>query len=46
MKTKAISLFFAFGLFLSACGGRSAFRQNQAKWEDQNINHYRFTVAV
>ncbi len=46
MKTKIISLFFTTVLLLSACGGGSAFQQNQEKWEGQNINHYRFTVAV
>ena len=46
MKTKKISLFFILVLTLSACSGTSAFQQNQAKWEGQNINHYRFTIAV
>jgi hypothetical protein len=46
MKTKIISLFFVLVLTLSACGSGSAFQQNQDKWESQNINHYRFTVAV
>ena len=45
MKTRIITLFFILVLTLSACGG-SAFQQNQKKWEGQNINHYRFTVAV
>ena len=45
MKTKIITLFFILVLTLSACGG-SAFQQNQKNWEGQNINHYRFTVAV
>lgn len=46
MKKKIISLLFVVVLTLSACGGRSTFQQNQEKWESQNINHYRFTVAV
>ena len=46
MKTKMISLFFVLVLILSACGSGSTFQQNQDKWEGQNINHYRFTVAV
>jgi len=46
MKTKMISLFFILVLMLSACGGGSNFQQNQDKWEGQNINHYRFTIAV
>ena len=46
MKTKFISLFFALVLTLSACGGGSAFQQNQEKWEGKNIDHYQFTVAV
>ena len=46
MKTKFIPLFFALVLMLSACGGGSAFQQNQEKWEGQNIDHYQFTVAV
>jgi hypothetical protein len=46
MKTKMIFLFSALVLTLSACGGGSAFQQNQDKWEGQNISHYRFTVAV
>jgi hypothetical protein len=46
MKTKIFSLFFVLVLTLSACGGGSTFQQNQDKWESQNINHYRFTVAV
>ena len=46
MKTKFISLFFALVLTLSACSGGSAFQKNHEKWEGQNINHYRFTVAV
>ena len=46
MNTKLISLFFILVLTLSACGDRSGFQQNQAKWEGQNIDHYRFTVAV
>lgn len=46
MKTKSIYLFFVLILALSACGGGSAFQQNRGKWEGQNIDHYRFTVAV
>ena len=46
MKTKMISLFFVLVLTLSACGNGSTFQENQDKWEGQNINHYRFTVAV
>jgi hypothetical protein len=46
MKTKTISLFFALVLILSACGSGSEFQKNQDKWEAQDINHYRFTVAV
>ena len=46
MKTKFISLFFILGFALSACSGGSALQQNQAKWNGQNIDHYRFTVAV
>ena len=46
MKTNFISLLFVLVLTLSACGGSSEFRQNQEKWEGQNITHYRFTVAV
>jgi len=46
MKTKMISLFFILVLTLSACSGESTFQQNQDKWKGQNINHYRFTVAV
>ena len=46
MKTRIITLFFILVLTISACGGGSVFQQNQKKWEGQNINHYRFTVAV
>ena len=46
MKTKLFTLLFVLVLTLSACGGGSAFQQNQEKWESQNIDHYRFTVAV
>ena len=46
MKTKFISLFFVLVLVLSACGGGSAFQRNQDKWQAQDINHYRYTVAV
>lgn len=46
MKTKIALLFFVLVLTLSACDGGSAFQQNREKWESQNINHYRFTVAV
>jgi hypothetical protein len=46
MKTKLVSLFFMLVLGLSACGGRSAFQQNQDKWQAQDINHYRYTIAV
>jgi len=46
MKTKAIYLFFALALALSACSGGSAVQQNREIWEGQNIDHYRFTVVV
>ena len=46
MKTKFITFFFILVLALSACGGGTEFQQNQAKWEGQNIDHYRFTIAV
>lgn len=46
MKTKIFSIFFALVLTLSACGGGSAFQQNQEKWEGHNLDHYRFTIAV
>lgn len=46
MKTKPLSLFFVFAIVLSACSGGSEFQQNQKKWDAQNIDHYRFTVAV
>jgi hypothetical protein len=46
MKTKFFSLFFVLGIVFSACNGGSEFQQNQKKWDGQNINHYRFTVAV
>jgi hypothetical protein len=46
MKTKLISLFFVLVLGLSACGGGSAFQQNQSKWEGKDIDHYRYTIAV
>lgn len=46
MKTKFVSLLFILVLTLSACGGGSTFQQNQAKWERQNIDHYRYTIAV
>ena len=46
MKTKFVSLLFVLVLTLSACGGGSTFQQNQAKWESQNIDHYRYTIAV
>ena len=46
MKTKIFSIFFVLVLTLSACGGASEFQRNQDKWEGQNINHYRYTVAV
>ncbi|MGB7875337.1 MAG: DUF6174 domain-containing protein [Anaerolineales bacterium] len=46
MKTNLFTLLFVLVLTLSACGGGSAFQQNQEKWESQNIDHYRFTVAV
>ena len=46
MKTRIITLFLILVLTISACGGGSVFQQNQKKWEGQNINHYRFTVAV
>jgi len=46
MKTKLVSLLFVLVLTLSACGGGSALKQNQAKWDGQNIDHYRYTIAV
>ena len=46
MKTKTLSLFFVLAIVFSACSNGSAFQQNQKKWDGQNINHYRFTVAV
>jgi len=46
MKTQTLSLLFVLVIVLSACGGGSAFQQNQEKWDGQNIDHYRFTVAV
>ena len=46
MKTKFIIPIFILVLTISACGGGSEFKQNQAKWEAQNVDHYRFTVAV
>ena len=46
MKTKIIPLLFVLVLTLSACGGGTMFQQNQEKWDRQNIDHYRFTVAV
>ena len=46
MKTKTLYLFFALVLVLSACSGGSALQQNRVKWEGQNVDHYRFTVAV
>lgn len=46
MKTKLFSLFFVFAIVFSACSGGSEFQQNQKKWDGQNINHYRFAVAV
>jgi hypothetical protein len=46
MKAKIISLLFVLVLILSACSGGSAFQRNLDTWEEQNINHYRFTVIV
>ncbi|MBN1451361.1 MAG: hypothetical protein JW963_10135 [Anaerolineales bacterium] len=46
MKTKILSLFLMLAIFLPACAGGTVFQQNRDKWESQNINHYRFTVAV
>ena len=46
MRTKIISLLFVLVLTLSACSGGTTFQQNQEKWDGQNIDHYRFTVAV
>ena len=46
MKIKLISLFFILVLTLSACGGASEFQRNQDRWEEQNVNHYRFTLVV
>ena len=46
MKTKIISLLLALVFVLSACGGRSEFQRNQDKWQSQDIEHYRFTIAV
>jgi len=46
MKTKVISLLLVLVLGLSACGSESEFQRNQKKWQAQDINHYRFTIAV
>jgi hypothetical protein len=46
MKIKIISLMFALILTVSACGGGSELQQNRAKWEGQNIDHYRFTAVL
>jgi hypothetical protein len=46
MKTKTLFLFFALAIVFSACSGGSEFQQNQKKWDGQNINHYRYTIAV
>lgn len=46
MKTKIITLLFALVLALSACSGGSVVQQNRERWEEQNIDHYRFTVVV
>lgn len=46
MKAKTFSLFFVLAIVFYACSGGSEFQQNQKKWDVQNIDHYRFTVAV
>lgn len=46
MKSKAIYFLIALALTVTACGGESELQQNRAKWEEQNIDHYRFTVVV
>lgn len=46
MKTKFFSILFILVLTVSACGGGSQFQQNRAKWERQNINHYRYTLVI
>ena len=48
MKTKLVSLLFVLVLLISACGGSggSELQQNREKWEEQNIEHYRYTVVV
>jgi ABC-type glycerol-3-phosphate transport system substrate-binding protein len=43
---KIISFIFVLVLMLSACSGGSALQQNREKWEGQNFDHYRFTVAL
>ena len=41
-------ILFAMALILAACAGlapqKSELEQNQQKWEDQNISHYRFNM--
>lgn len=52
MKTKLVSFLLVMAFLLSACGAAvsagsgSALDQNRAKWEAQNINHYRYTLVV
>ena len=46
MNTKSLSLFLVLAIFLSACGGRTAFQQNRERWEGQNVNHYRYTIVL
>ena len=46
MKTKVITLLLVIVLGLSACGSGSEFQRNQNKWQAQDVNHYRFTIAV
>jgi hypothetical protein len=48
MKIKIVSLMFMLVLLISACSGSggSELQQNREKWEERNINHYRYTVVV
>lgn len=46
MKTKFFSLLIALMLSVTACIGGPELQQNRAKWEGQNIEHYRFTVVA
>jgi hypothetical protein len=33
-------------IILTACTGQSALEQNQQKWADQNLSHYRYQVSI